>query len=340
MSEEYKKSGVSLESGYEVVKRIKKHVARTNRKGVMGSIGAFGGLFSLAELDYKEPILVSGTDGVGTKLLIAQQLKKHHTIGIDLVAMCVNDVLTIGAVPLFFLDYIAMGRNNPEIVEQLVLGIADGCVLADCALIGGETAEMPDLYEGEHYDLAGFAVGVVEKSKMITGEDVSVNDYIIGLPSSGIHSNGYSLVRKLFLKDHDINLNEYHEELGSTWADSLLTPTKIYVKPILDLLKKVQVKAMAHITGGGFDENIPRVLKDNMGVVIDSGKIKKPPIFSLIEKFGTIDHREMYEIFNMGIGYVVIVSPECLEEALSILRLHEDAQVIGRIVAGTGVTII
>ncbi len=341
MSEVYRKSGVDIFKGYEVVKRIKKDVDKTKRKGVIGSIGGFGGLFDLSQLGYKEPVLISGTDGVGTKLLIAILLDKHETIGIDLVAMCVNDVLVQGGEPLFFLDYIALDKNNPEKIEKIVKGISVGCVKAGCALIGGETAEMPDMYEYNHYDLAGFTVGVVEKSKLITGDGCEVDDVVIGLKSSGIHSNGYSLVRKIILKDNKLDLNKYYEELQMTLGDALLIPTKIYVKPVLEVVKKINVHSMAHITGGGFYENIPRSLKAGLGVEINLDLIETPKIFSLLKTLGDISIDEMYHIFNMGIGFVLIVSKDDVEKTLTILKENdEEGLVIGKVVLGEGVKFV
>jgi len=341
MSEFYKNAGVDIEKGYEVVNRIRKDVDKTKRIGVMGSIGGFGGLFDLSLLGYKEPVLVSGTDGVGTKLLLAILLDKHDTIGIDLVAMCVNDVLVQGATPLFFLDYVAVSKNEPEKIESIVRGISQGCIDAGCALIGGETAEMPEMYEKDHYDLAGFAVGVVEKKNIITGEKCAAGDIVIGLKSSGIHSNGYSLVRKIILKDQLHDLNEYHETLNQTLGEALMTPTKIYVKPILSVLKEVEVHAMAHITGGGFDENIMRCVKPGLSVEINRASIKVPKIFSFLESLGQIPNREMYRIFNMGIGFVLIVSPADELKTLSILKEnHEEAYVIGKVIEGEGISFV
>ena len=306
MSRYYEESGVSLSAGYQSVERIKKHVAKTYRPGVMGTIGAFGGAFDLSALNFKEPVLISGTDGVGTKLLLASMVNRYDTIGIDLVAMCVNDVLAQGAQPLYFLDYIAVGKNYPERIEALVRGIADGCVLADCALIGGETAEMPDMYGDNDVDLAGFCVGAVEKSKMIRSTHVSVGQVVIGLPSSGLHSNGYSLVRKLLFKDHQIPLDY---PLGQEkLIDVLLKPTRIYVKSVLALLDHIEVKGIAHITGGGFIENMPRCLSEHQGIKIVKGSWTIPPIFSFLRELGQIDEEEMYAIFNMGIGMILILS--------------------------------
>ena len=298
MSTKYEESGVSLEKGYESVARIKKHISQTNNLGTMSNIGNFGGLFDLSKYNIKTPILVSGTDGVGTKLLIAQEANIHHTIGIDLVAMCVNDVLAVGAAPLFFLDYIAVGKNHPEIIEEIVKGISDGCIMSGCALIGGETAEMPDMYQGNHYDLAGYTTGVVDKNKMLDSNNVSQGDILIGLPSSGIHSNGYSLVRKVFFKDHNYQLNQFIKELGSTLQEELLKPTKIYVKGVLDVLRKTEVSSIAHITGGGFIENIPRAIPQHLGVTIYEEKLPKQPIFELLETLGDIQHKEIYSIWE------------------------------------------
>jgi phosphoribosylformylglycinamidine cyclo-ligase len=322
MSEHYKQAGVSLEKGYESVQRIKKHIDATNNLGTLSNIGGFGGLFDLSKYNLKEPILVSGTDGVGTKLLIAQEANHHKTIGIDLVAMCVNDVLAVGAKPLFFLDYIAIGKNDPKLIEDIVFGISKGCVEAGCALVGGETAEMPDMYQNNHYDLAGYTTGAVEKRSLLDISNVKENDIIIGLPSSGIHSNGYSLVRKILFKDHSYQLSDYFEKLGCTLQTELLKPTKIYVKGVLDIIEQISVHSIAHITGGGFIENIPRSLPEHLGVTIFENKIPKLPIFSLLEHLGKIDHQEMYNIFNMGIGMTIIVSPTDQQKALEILEHH------------------
>ncbi len=340
MAKSYEASGVNLEAGYEVVSRIKKHVASTARQGVMGNIGAFGGMFDLDSLGMEHPVLVSGTDGVGTKLKLAFALDRHDTIGIDAVAMCVNDVLAQGAEPLFFLDYVAVGKNHPAVVESIVSGVAEGCRQAGCALIGGETAEMPGMYGEGEYDIAGFTVGAVEKARLIDGSKVAEGDILIGLPSSGVHSNGFSLVRKV-VADNDLNLNATLPETGnSTLGEMLLTPTRIYVKPVLTLLKEVDVHGVAHITGGGFDENIPRILKDGQGIEIEEGSWTILPVFGLLEKYGKIPHREMFNIFNMGIGMVIAISPEDKGKALESLRTSgENPAVIGRVVAGQGVTI-
>ena len=341
MAQSYEQSGVSLEAGYESVRRIKKHIAKTARLGMMGNIGSFGGMFDLSLLSMKEPILVSGTDGVGTKLKLAFLLNKHDTIGQDVVAMCVNDVLAQGAQPLFFLDYIAVGKNNPAQIEQIVKGIADGCIMAHCALIGGETAEMPDMYLEGEYDIAGFTVGVVEKSKLITGDKVSVGNVLLGIQSSGIHSNGFSLVRKIVLKDHHFDLFQHYEELNGKLGEVLLTPTKIYVKPVLEVLKKVDVHAICHITGGGFDENIPRVLQENQSVEIWENSWEKPPVFNFLEKWGNIPHREMFNIFNMGIGMVLIVKTEDVDLTMKILKnCGENAFKIGKVVSNIGCNVL
>jgi len=340
MAKSYEQSGVSLEAGYESVRRIKKHIARTERLGMMGNIGSFGGMFDLSLLALKEPVLVSGTDGVGTKLKLAFLLNKHDTIGQDVVAMCVNDVLAQGAQPLFFLDYIAVGKTDPAQIEQIVKGVSDGCVLANCALIGGETAEMPDMYHHGEYDIAGFTVGAVEKSKLIDGSKVSIGDILIGIQSSGVHSNGFSLVRKIVLKEHNFDLNQHFDELKGKLGEVLLTPTKIYVKPVLEVLKTIDVHAICHITGGGFDENIPRILKENQGVEIQEESWEKPPIFNFLEKWGNIPHREMFNIFNMGIGMILVVKPEDAAATMEILNnCGENVFEIGKITQNDGVMI-
>ena len=338
MSNRYSEAGVSLEAGYESVARIKKHVARTNRLGVVSGIGSFGGLFDLSALNMKEPVLVSGTDGVGTKLKLAFMMDKHDTIGQDVVAMCVNDVIAQGAAPLFFLDYIAVGKNYPEKIEQIVSGVADGCVLANCALIGGETAEMPDMYDIDDYDAAGFTVGAVEKSKIITGEKTKAGDVVIGLASSGVHSNGFSLVRKIILKDHHIDLNTYMEELNDTLGNTLLTPTRIYVKPVLKVLESVDVHGIAHITGGGFYENMPRCLNEGLGIEIEKGTYEIPPIFHVLQKLSGMEEKEMYNVFNMGIGMILVVDEKDVSRTLEILKeANEKASVIGKVTNQEGV---
>lgn len=340
MAKSYTDAGVSLEAGYESVRLIKKHIATTKRPGVMGNIGSFGGLFDLASLHYKEPILVSGTDGVGTKLKIAFMMDRHNTIGQDVVAMCVNDVLAQGATPLFFLDYIATGKNNPSKIEAIVKGVADGCIAAGCALIGGETAEMPDMYEEDEYDIAGFAVGAVEKANIIDGSQVNTGDLLIGLTSSGIHSNGFSLVRKIIFKDNHLDLNRHYPTLPDTLGEVLLTPTRIYVHPVLEILKIVKIHAICHITGGGFDENIPRVLNPEQGVQIDERTWDIPAIFHFLEHYGHIDHREMFNIFNMGIGMVLIISPQDKDAVFHLLEQSgEKGIVIGKVTSRPGVNL-
>lgn len=340
MAKSYEDSGVSLEAGYEVVSRIKKHVASTARKGMMGGIGAFGGMFDLGSLGYRHPVLVSGTDGVGTKLKIAFATGKHDTIGIDAVAMCVNDVLAQGAEPLVFLDYVAVGKNHPETVEAIVSGVAEGCRQAGCALVGGETAEMPGMYGDGEYDIAGFTVGAVEKDNLIDGSKVAVGDVLVGIPSTGVHSNGFSLVRKI-VSDNGLSYDDKQPESGDqTLGELLLTPTRIYVKPVLDVISQVDVHGVAHITGGGFDENIPRILTEGMGVEIEEGSWKILPVFAMLERLGKVPHREMFNIFNMGIGMVLAVKPEDAQKVIEILARHgEQASVIGKITQGSGVTI-
>jgi phosphoribosylformylglycinamidine cyclo-ligase len=333
----YKQAGVNIEAGYEAVERMKKHVQKTARAGVLGSLGGFGGMFDLSALQLKEPVLVSGTDGVGTKLMIAFWMDKHDTIGIDAVAMCVNDIVVQGAEPLFFLDYIACGKAEPEKIEAIVKGIANGCEQAGCALIGGETAEMPGLYSENEYDLAGFTVGACEKSQLITGETIQAGDVLIGLASSGIHSNGYSLVRKVF---NDWSLLDFVDELGCTLGEELLKPTKIYVKPILSALKKFELKGMAHITGGGFIENIPRMLPAGLGADLNEKSWDIPPIFKLLSSHGQIDYEEMYNIFNMGIGMVIAVDQENAAALLEHFRQSgETAYEIGVVTDKEGINI-
>ena len=333
MSSKYREAGVDLEAGYESVRLIKSHVARTKVLGAVDSIGAFGGMFDLSLLKMKEPVLVSGTDGVGTKLMVAFDCDKHDTIGIDAVAMCVNDVLVQGAMPIFFLDYLAVGKNTPTKIEQLVKGVADGCVLSECALIGGETAEMPDMYDPNHYDIAGFCVGAVEKSKLLNGQNIASGQVLIGLPSSGCHSNGYSLVRKVLLKDAKLDLHQFYPEFGKTLGEELLTPTKIYVKAIKHLLnKEIDIKGMSHITGGGFYENLPRMLKDGLGVEINVNSFPRPEIFNLIMKTGNIEEKEMYNVFNMGLGFVMAVDAKDVDGVLSELAsVNEPAYVVGKV---------
>ncbi|MFZ7942623.1 MULTISPECIES: phosphoribosylformylglycinamidine cyclo-ligase [Bacillaceae] len=337
MANAYTQAGVNIEAGYEAVERMKKHVQRTARAGVIGSLGGFGGMFDLSELKLKEPVLVSGTDGVGTKLMIAFMMDRHDTIGIDAVAMCVNDIVVQGAEPLYFLDYIACGKAIPEKIEAIVKGIADGCEQAGCALIGGETAEMPGLYRDEEYDLAGFSVGACEKPKLITGEHIQPGDVLIGLASSGIHSNGYSLVRKVF---NNWSLIEFVDELGCTLGEELLKPTKIYVKPILAALEKFQINGMAHITGGGFIENIPRMLPAGLGAELIEKSWHIPSVFKLISEVGQIDYQEMYNIFNMGIGMVLAVKQEDAADVMEHFKQSgETAYEIGSVTAEEGIQI-
>lgn len=337
MANAYSKAGVDVEAGYETVERIKKHVKRTERSGVMGTLGGFGGCFDLTKTGVKEPVLVSGTDGVGTKLLLAIAQDKHETIGIDCVAMCVNDIIAQGAEPLYFLDYIATGKAVPERLEKIVSGIAEGCVQAGTALIGGETAEMPDMYGADDYDLAGFTVGVAEKSQLIDPAAVQAGDQLIGLASNGIHSNGYSLVRKVFFQQNDFGYDWLFDDLnGKTLGDELLVPTRIYVKPVLKLIREQLVKGISHITGGGFVENIPRMLPEGLAANIQSDSWDVLPVFDLLQKYGEIPAEEMYEIFNMGIGMVVAVAPEHVDAVLTSLHdSGEKASVIGQVVQKT-----
>lgn len=341
MAKSYENAGVNLEAGYEVVSRIKKHVASTRRPGWMSGIGSFGGMFDLASLGYKEPVLVSGTDGVGTKLKIAFAMDKHDTVGIDAVAMCVNDVLAQGAEPLVFLDYVAVGHNVPEKIEAIVAGVAEGCRQAGCALVGGETAEMPGMYEGGEYDIAGFTVGVVEKSKLIDGSKVKVGDVLVGIASTGVHSNGFSLVRKI-VADAGLEFTQEIPEFGGKrLGDVLLTPTKIYVKQVLDVIRNCDVHGVAHITGGGFDENIPRILHEGQGIEIREGSWVIPPVFRMLEKWGGVPHREMFNIFNMGIGMVLALDESEAQTAIDILASHgEKATIIGKITSSSEVSII
>lgn len=343
MSKAYEKAGVNIEAGYESVERMKSHVARTARKGVAGTFGGFGGMFDLSVLNYKEPVLISGTDGVGTKLKLAFMADRHDTIGIDCVAMCVNDIVAQGAEPLYFLDYIALGKAVPAKVEAIVKGIADGCVQSGAALIGGETAEMPGLYEEDEYDLAGFAVGACEKSRIITGENVVEGDVLVGMASSGIHSNGYSLVRKIVLEENGYAIDSVidgYEELG-TVGEALLQPTKIYAKPAMAIHHELDVHSMGHITGGGFFENLPRMMKEGLGVEIDLGSWPVLPVFQMLKDKGQLSDKDLYSVFNMGIGFVVALPAEQAVRAIAIAEQHgEQAYAIGRVVAGEGVTFI
>ena len=317
MAVDYEKAGVSLEAGYDVVRRIKKHVSSTSRTGVMGNIGSFGGMFDLSALNIKEPVLVSGTDGVGTKLKLAFAMDKHDTIGIDAVAMCVNDVLAQGAEPLFFLDYVAVGKNIPSKVEAIVSGVAEGCRQAGCALIGGETAEMPGMYEDGEYDIAGYTTGVVEKSRLIDGTKVKVGDVLVGIASSGVHSNGFSLVRKIF-SDAALDLHTVYPELGDKpLGEVALTPTRIYVKALKSIKNAgVTVKACSHITGGGFYENVPRMLIDGVKAVVKKDSYPIPPIFTKLAKEGNVDEHAMYNTYNMGIGMIVAVDPADVDKTM------------------------
>ncbi len=338
MSEAYKNAGVDVEAGYKSVELIKEHVKRTDIPGVLSGIGGFGGLFELSG-EYKNPVLVSGTDGVGTKLKLALILNKHDTIGQDCVAMCVNDIVCGGAKPLFFLDYIAVGKNFPEKIAEIVKGVSDGCVKAGCALVGGETAEHPGMMPEEDYDLAGFTVGIVEKDKIIDGSRIEVGDAIIGIQSSGVHSNGYSLVRKVFAVDDSPEcaerLEAYDEELGASVGETLLTPTKIYVKPMLAAIEAVDVRAVSHITGGGFYENIPRMLKEGTRAKIDKSSFEILPIFDKIQKLGDISEHDMFNTYNMGIGMMFVVPKEQAEQAVRVIdQSGEKAFVVGEIVGG------
>jgi len=330
----YKDSGVNVEAGYKSVGLIKKHVKNTFRPEVLTDLGGFGGLFALSTGKYKEPVLVSGTDGVGTKLKIAFLTDKHDTIGQDCVAMCVNDVVCSGAEPLFFLDYLAVGKNVPEQIEQVVKGVSDGCVLAGCALIGGETAEMPGFYKEGEYDLAGFCVGIVDKSKIIDGKTIKNGDTVIGISSSGIHSNGYSMVRKVFNPSPE-KIKEYVKNLNCTLGEELIKPTKIYVKLILKLIEKFDIKGIANITGGGFYENIPRTIPKGLRVKINRGNWPVLPIFNLIQDLGNIEEKEMFNTFNMGIGMVIVVDSAIAEGIIDFMNgIGEKAYLIGEIIEG------
>lgn len=336
MSEAYKKAGVDVEAGYEAVRLMKEHVSKTFTSGVLSGIGGFGGLFELPK-GYQEPVLVSGTDGVGTKLKLAFLMDKHDTVGQDCVAMCVNDIVCSGAKPLLFLDYIAVGKNYPEKVADIVKGVADGCILSGASLVGGETAEMPGFYPEDEYDLAGFSVGIVDKGQVIDGSRLKAGDALIGLTSSGVHSNGFSLVRKLF--DLETNgketLSTYHEELGETLGEALLRPTKIYVKPVLALIDACDVRAISHITGGGFIENVPRMLPDNLKAILYKDKLPTLPIFDYIKKISDLSERDLYNTFNMGVGMIIAVPKEETEKAIEVLAgAGETAYLIGEVADG------
>lgn len=340
MSKAYEKAGVNIEAGYEAVQRMKSHVERTSRKGIMGTFGGFGGMFDLSSLNYKEPVLISGTDGVGTKLKLAFMTDSHDTIGVDCVAMCVNDIVAQGAQPLFFLDYVAVGKAVPARIEQIVKGVADGCVQSGAALIGGETAEMPGLYEEDEYDLAGFAVGACEKSKIVTGENIAEGDVLVGLASSGVHSNGYSLVRKVIFEEQGYTpetVVEGYEGLGEI-GKALLTPTKIYAKPVMEMHESLSIHGMAHVTGGGFYENLPRMMPEGLAVEVELGSWEVLPVFDLLKEKGELTDRDLYNVFNMGVGFVLALSAEEAEKAIAIAEAHgEKAYTIGRVVKGEGV---
>lgn len=334
MSEKYKAAGVSLNAGYESVERIKKHVESTKNKGMMDMIGSFGGAFDLSAYGFKNPVLVSGTDGVGTKLKLAFDMDKHDTIGIDAVAMCVNDILAQGAIPLFFLDYIACGKNDPAQIEAIVKGVADGCRQAGAALVGGETAEMPGFYKEGEYDIAGFAVGAAEKEDLINPENTKAGQAVIGIPSTGFHSNGFSLIRKV-LKDENISIND--EFNGETIGEALLRPTRIYAKEVKTLLDNVKVAGISHITGGGFIENLPRALKKGLGMKIYRDSYQVPEIFKFIEQEGKIDHDEMYQVFNMGVGLAIIVDDADKEKVLDLI---DDAFILGEVTDQEGIVLL
>jgi len=338
-SKSYKDAGVDVTAGYRAVELMRSHVERTRTKGVISGIGGFGGLFEPDLSGISSPVLVSGTDGVGTKLKIAFLMDKHNTIGIDCVAMCANDVVCSGAKPLFFLDYLAVGKNKPERVAEIVSGVSEGCVQAGCALIGGETAEMPGFYPIDEYDLAGFCVGIADKTKLIDSDAVCEGDALIGVASSGVHSNGFSLIRKVFNVTEE-RLNFYVNDFGKTLGEELLTPTKIYVKSILNLLEKVKIHGISHITGGGFYENIPRMMPDNLNAIVEKAAIPKKPVFNLIQNEG-ISERDMFNTFNMGLGLCIAVSKDLADEAVRILKANgEEAMVIGEVKQGEkGVTI-
>lgn len=339
-SESYKEAGVDVTAGYKAVELMKAHVARTMTSGVLSGIGGFGGLFELDMTGISKPVLVSGTDGVGTKLKIAFLMDKHNTVGIDCVAMCVNDVICCGAKPQFFLDYIAVGKNVPEKVADIVSGVAEGCVQSECALIGGETAEMPGFYPVDEYDLAGFSVGVVDKDKILNPDTQKAGDVMIGIKSSGVHSNGFSLVRKVFTVNEQ-NLARHYSDLGSTLGECLLTPTKIYVKAVMKLLDAVNVKAISHITGGGFYENIPRSLPNGISVKIERNAVQVLPIFNVIQSVGNIPERDMFNTFNMGVGMTVVVDKNDVDKAIAAIRAAgEDAYVLGELVNGDDGVII
>ena len=333
-SESYRAAGVDITAGYEGVRLMKKHVQRTMIPGVVSDLGGFGGLFAPDLTGIKEPVLVSGTDGVGTKQRIAQLMDKHDTVGIDCVAMCVNDIICCGAKPIFFLDYIAIGKNDPEKVATLVSGVAEGCVQSGCALIGGETAEHPGTMQAHDYDLAGFSVGIVDKSKILDHGTMQAGDVVLALPSSGLHSNGYSLVRKVFDVEH-ADLGKTYDELGTTLGEALLTPTVIYVKPVLAALEAAQVRGISHITGGGFYENIPRAIPDGLCAKIEKAAIRTPGIFDLLQRMGNIPEHDMFNTYNMGVGMTMVVSRDTADAAVAALKAGGcDAYAVGEIVSG------
>ena len=341
-SASYAAAGVDITAGYRSVELMKQYVARTMNEHCIGGLGGFGGLFELDCTDMPHPVLISGTDGVGTKLRIAQYMNRHDTVGIDCVAMCVNDVICAGAKPLVFLDYIACGKNVPERIADIVKGVAEGCVQADCALVGGETAEMPGFYPEDEYDLAGFTVGAVDKSKILDNSTMQAGDVIIALPSSGVHSNGFSLVRKIFdLENNPDVLKKTYEGLDGTLGDALLAPTKIYVKPVLAVMQEVTVKGVSHITGGGFYENIPRSLKKGCAARIAKADVRTPALFKVLAEEGNVPERDMFHTFNMGVGMILTVAAEDADKAIAILQAHgEDAYRLGTIVDGDGVELV
>ncbi|WP_026569221.1 phosphoribosylformylglycinamidine cyclo-ligase [Sediminibacillus terrae] len=339
MSEAYKQAGVDVEAGYRAVELMKKHIAKTDRKEVLGGVGAFAGLFELGSFSYEEPVLVSGTDGVGTKLKLAFEMDKHDSVGIDLVAMCVNDIVAQGADPLFFLDYIACSKNEPEKIEQIVKGISEGCVVGGCALIGGETAEMPGIYQNGEYDLAGFVVGIAEKTKIINGSDIQPGDAVIGIASSGVHSNGFSLVRKI-VEEHQLDLNKIYEPLDRTLGETLLTPTKIYAKAVQSLRRQITVKGISHVTGGGFYENLPRAYPEHLGVTIETGSWSVPPVYEVLQKHSGLSFQDMLGVFNMGVGMAVIVPEEEAAAAITLLEQQGEAAFrIGKVTNEQGVNL-
>jgi phosphoribosylformylglycinamidine cyclo-ligase len=328
----YKRAGVDIDAANQSVDLIKKWVDKTKRPEVLAGIGSFGGFFALNSSKYKSPVLVSGTDGVGTKLKIAQDFGVYDTVGIDLVAMCVNDILTHGAEPLFFLDYISIGKLHPIMIEDLVKGVSEGCIQAGCALIGGETAEMPGFYAEGEFDMAGFTVGVVERARLIDGSAIKDGDILVGLKSSGIHSNGFSLVRKVLIEESGFKLEDYIEELDSTLGETLMTPTRIYVQPILSLLKEIEIRGMAHITGGGMAENLQRIMPGGLGAEIDAASLEIPAVFQMIARLGNVPAEEMFRTFNMGIGFILVVAPDNVNELLIQVRMEgENPLVIGKV---------